>query len=166
MTHCPERAEQPSPGWSGAEPGGVLLYHIVFSTKNRKPIIQPAVKPQLFAYLAGCIRSMGGSASIVNGTADHVHMLVRLKQDRALADLMRDLKANSSKWLHRDFPSCQGFSLQGGYGAFTVSESQAKRVRAYIETQERHHQRVSFKEEYVAMLKAHGIDYDPQNLWT
>jgi len=142
-----------------------LLYHIVFSTKDRRPLLAPAIAERLHAYIGGGIGAEGGRAVIVNGTADHVHMLARLRQDQALSDLLRGIKACSSKWIHETFPGQHRFAWQSGYAAFTVSESQAERVSAYIRNQEAHHRRKTFEEEFVALLKAHGIAFDPAHLW-
>ncbi|MGD8452089.1 MAG: IS200/IS605 family transposase [Phycisphaerae bacterium] len=143
-----------------------LLYHIVFATKERRPWIEPAMADRLHAYLGGGVRAEGGTAIIINGTADHVHLLARLRQDKALSDIVRGLKALSSKWVHDTFPAHRRFAWQAGYGAFTVSESQTQRVRTYIEKQDAHHHRTTFDEEFAALLKAHGIAYDPKHLWT
>jgi REP element-mobilizing transposase RayT len=143
-----------------------LLYHIVFSTKDRRPLIEPAIAGRLYAYLGGGIRAEGGTAIAINGTADHVHILARLRQDKTVSDVLRGIKANSSKWVKDTFAAQQGFAWQSGYGAFTVSESQVQRVGAYIGDQEAHHRRQTFEEEFVAFLKAHGIAFDPKYVWT
>jgi REP element-mobilizing transposase RayT len=142
-----------------------LLYHLVFSTKGRRALLTPNVRAVLFPYLAGAMRGEGGDAIIVQGTADHVHILTHLRQDKALANVLRDIKANSSKWLHQTFPDQRSFAWQQGYGAFTVSASQSDKVRRYIEGQEKHHRRTTFEDEFIALLKAHGIDFDPRFIW-
>ena len=142
-----------------------LLYHLVFSTKERQPWLDGDIGPRVHAYLGGAIRDEGGVALLVNGMPDHVHILARLRQDKAVSAVLRDIKANSSGWIHRTLPELRSFAWQGGYGAFTVSQSQAERVRRYIEGQEEHHRKYTFKEELVALLKAHGIEYDERYLW-
>jgi REP element-mobilizing transposase RayT len=142
-----------------------LLFHCVFSTKDRKPEITPEVAPQLFAYLGGIVRSLDGAALAVNGVADHVHLLVSLKATVSIADAMRVVKANSSKWVHEQWPMKRSFGWQDGYGAFSVSRSNVDAVGAYIARQEDHHRTVSFQEEFVAFLKRHGIDYDERYIW-
>jgi putative transposase len=139
-----------------------LLYHVVFSTKNRRPLITAEYETRLYDYIGGTIRKQGGIALAINGTPDHVHLLVKLRPDKPVSDVMRDLKANASGWLHEVFPALRQFSWQHGYGAFTVSASQAERVCEYISTQKTHHQRRSFREELVALLKANGIEFDDQ----
>src|SRR5262249_38671815 len=132
---------------------------------HREPLLIPTVLPRLCEYLGSAIRGEGGTALIVNGMPDHIHILARLRQDAALSDVLRAIKANSSSWIHDTFPELSSFAWQSGYGAFTVSDSQCPRVRHYIERQEEHHRRQTFQEEFVAFLKAHGIEYDEQYLW-
>ena len=142
-----------------------LLYHIVFSTKGRETWLSEAMSPRLYEYLGGAIRSEGGIALAINGWLDHVHILAKLRQDKRVSDVLRDLKANSSGWIHREFVGLRGFAWQRGYGAFTVSQSQVEGVKRYIANQKVHHQTVSFKEEFLALLKAHGIEYDERYIW-
>jgi putative transposase len=137
-----------------------LLYHVVFSTKNREPLITSECETRLHDYLGGTIRRQGGVALAINGTADHVHILFKLRPDKSVSDVLRDLKANASGWLHEVFPGMRHFSWQNGYGAFTVSTSQVARVSEYISTQKAHHRRYSFRDELAALLKANGIEFD------
>ena len=141
-----------------------LLYHIVFSTKDREPWMIPSIGPRIHEYIGGAIRGEGGIALIVNGTADHIHILAKLRQDKALSKLIGELKANSSGWVSRTFKQALGFAWQEGYGAFTVSESQVPKVRGYIEGQEEHHRSVSFLEEFKVILRAHGLPFDERYL--
>ena len=101
---------------------------------------------------------------IINGTADHVHILAKLRQDKAISKLIGELKANSSGWISRTFEGCAGFEWQEGYGAFTVSQSQLSKVHRYIERQEEHHRSVSFLEEFKVLLKAHSLPFDERYL--
>lgn len=141
-----------------------LLYHIVFSTKEREPWLSATIRPRIHEYLGGAIRSEEGTALIVNGTSDHVHLLARLRQDKAVSKTVGEIKANSSGWISRTFDGLAGFAWQEGYGAFTVSESQVPKVRHYIAKQEEHHQSVSFRDELKALLKAHGLPFDERYL--
>ena len=141
-----------------------LLYHIVFSTKDREPWLMPSIRPRIHEYLGGAIRGEGGIALIVNGTADHVHILAKLRQDKAVSKLIGEVKANSSGWISRTFKEAAGFGWQEGYGAFTVSDSQIPKVRHYIERQEEHHQSVSFLEEFKVILRAHDLPFDERYL--
>ncbi|HEV2841594.1 MAG TPA: IS200/IS605 family transposase [Chthoniobacterales bacterium] len=141
-----------------------LLYHIVFSTKKREPWLTATIRRRVHEYLGGAIRNEGRIALIVNGTADHVHILAKLRQDKAISKVVGELKANSSGWISRTFKAAAGFEWQEGYGAFTVSESQLSKVYRYIERQEEHHRRISFLEEFKTLLKAHGLPFDERYL--
>jgi putative transposase len=141
-----------------------LLYHMVFSTKDRRPIIAPEYESRLYDYIGGTIRGVGGISLELNGTTDHVHLLAKLRPDRALSDVLRDLKANASGWMHDVFPLLKDFSWQRGYGAFTVSQSNVEEVRRYILRQKEHHEKVSFRDEFIHFLKANGIEYDERYL--
>ena len=137
-----------------------LLFHIIFSTKNRRPLITLDLEPQLYDYIGGIIRGLGGICLELNGTEDHIHLLAKLRPDRALSDVLRELKANASGWMHEVFPELKDFSWQRGYGAFTVSQSNVEKVREYIRRQKEHHTKVSFRDEFIQFLKANGVEYD------
>ena len=141
-----------------------LLYHVVFSTKGREPWLAVSMRSRIHEYLGGAIRGEGGIALSVNGTADHVHLLARLRQDKAVSKVIGEIKANSSAWISRTFKECRAFGWQEGYGAFTVSESQVSKVRRYIERQEEHHRSISFLEEFKGILRAHGLPFDERYL--
>ena len=141
-----------------------LLYHIIFSTKDRRPLITDLYQPRLYDYIGGTIRGLGGISLELNGTEDHVHLLTKLPPDKALSDVLRDLKANASGWMHDVFPDLKDFSWQRGYGAFTVSHSLVEEVRGYIARQKAHHQRISFRDEFIQFLKANGIEYNVRYL--
>ena len=142
-----------------------LLYHVVFSTKNREPFIVEACQPRLYEYVGGIVRQHGGVPLAVNGMEDHLHLFARLRQDVALADVVRNLKASTSGWMHKVFPDLKDFTWQRGYGAFTVSESQACTVRRYVERQKVKHRHQGFKEEFVGFLRAHSVEFDERYLW-
>ena len=142
-----------------------LLTHIIFSTKDRRPVLDADLKARLFPYLGGIIRAHDGKALIINGPADHVHILASLAAKHSLSDLMRELKADSSGWVHKNFPNQHAFAWQIGYGAFSVSHSSLAEVEKYIARQEEHHRKVSFQEEFVAFLKRHEMEYDERFLW-
>ena len=134
-----------------------LLYHFVFSTKGRLPLIDSEIQQPLYAYMGGIIKNQGGMP-------DHVHCLVRLPARKAVSDIMRVLKSDSSRWVNQRRPQDR-FAWQTGYGGFTVSESQVEKVRRYIQTQEEHHRKASFKEEVVSLLEKHNVEYNEQYLW-
>ena len=143
-----------------------LLYHIVFSTRERRPLITKEKQPRLYEYVGGIIRGLGGISLAIGGIEDHLHLLAKLRPDKALSSVLRDLKANSSGWMHDVFPEVRDFSWQNGYGAFTVSASQVPHVEKYILNQESHHRKRSFRDEFVEMLKVNDIDFDERFLWS
>jgi REP element-mobilizing transposase RayT len=140
-----------------------LHYHIIFSTKDRVPIIEATWRPRLHEYLGGAVKGLGGFPQGVGGTRDHVHLLVGLKSTHCLGDFMRELKKASSMWVHKEIEIPQ-FAWQSGYGAFTVSPTARKDVRQYIANQEEHHRRHSSREELERFLKKADVEYDPQYL--
>jgi putative transposase len=142
-----------------------LLVHFIFSTKQRCELIKPEFETDLHAYLGGIIRQIGGVAVCVNGTRDHVHLLVRVPADHSVAEVARLIKTNSSRWVHRRWPEHKGFAWQTGYGAFTVSESGVEAVRGYISKQQEHHRVRSYQEEFLAFLRKNGITVDERYLW-
>lgn len=142
-----------------------LVAHLIYSTKNREPSIDAPLLAPLHAYLGGIIHELNGHPLIIGGVADHVHLLVRLPKNMALPDLMRVLKANSSKWVHETYPSKHAFAWQTGYAAFSVSESGVDEVRRYIAGQADHHRAVSFQDEYRAFLRRHGFAFDERYIW-
>jgi putative transposase len=137
-----------------------LIYHIIFSTKDRQPLITETYQARLYDYIGGTIRGLGGISLALNGTEDHVHLLAKLRPDKALSDVLRDLKANASGWMHDVFPDLRDFSWQRGYGAFTVSQSQIEPVRSYIARQQEHHRKQSFRDEFIGFLQVNGVEYD------
>jgi REP element-mobilizing transposase RayT len=141
-----------------------LLYHIVFSTKDRVPSIHESLRERLYEYMGGILRGEGGVLLEIGGIPDHVHLLVKLKSDMPVAEIVRLSKSNSSKWLNELNDPAGRFAWQTGYAAFSVSESQVARVRRYIQNQESHHAKVSFRDELITLLKKHRIEYDERYL--
>jgi REP element-mobilizing transposase RayT len=142
-----------------------LLYHIVFSTKERIPLINDNLKEELYKYIGGIIRSEGGVQLEIGGTSDHIHILAKFKPAISVSEMLNKIKANSSKWANDHKMELRKFGWQEGYAAFSVSESQAPAVAEYIRNQEEHHRKQTFREEFLALLKRHGIEFDPQYLW-
>ncbi len=132
--------------------------HVVYSTKARQKLIAKSVQRRLWAYIAGICKSYNILVFAIGGTDDHVHALFRLPPTITLARAISLLKANSSRWM-----SNQGtrFSWQKGYGAFSVSSSNVAAVIKYIDNQEAHHRKMSFEQEFIALLDRHGVRYDP-----
>jgi len=139
-----------------------LLTDALFSTKDRQPIIRPEIKSDLYAYLGGIINSLKGKKPVlISGPNDHVHLLFVLPASLSLSDFMEKLKANSSKWLNQRSRR-RWFSWQTGYAAFSVSQSKLREVRTYISAQEEHHRRLTYQGEVIALLKKHGMAFDPK----
>ena len=136
-----------------------LHVHVVFSTKNRQPFIVDEWRARLHAFLGGAVRTAGCIPECIGGTSDHAHLLIGIRATHCLADVMRDIKQSSSKWVHEALSS-RDFGWQDGYGAFTVSASQLEAVKGYIESQVEHHRKRTFKEEYVEFLKRKGVEKD------
>ena len=137
-----------------------ILLHIVFSTKDRAPWITPEISERLYPYIGGIIRAERGVLYDIGGIEDHVHLYLRWRPDGAVSDLMRTVKARSSKWVHDTFPALGAFSWQEGFGVFTVSKSQEGAVKAYIVGQHEHHKKEDFKSELLRLLRAHGVEFD------
>ena len=142
-----------------------LLYHILYSTHERRPWIDPEIASRVHAYTGGVIRKLGGDALEIGGVNDHLHILARLRSDKAVSDVLRIIKAESSGWIHKTFPNMSHFAWQEGYTAFTVSESQVAKLLRYISNQGPHHKRMSFQEELIKLLTAHGVKFDERYLW-
>lgn len=140
-----------------------LHYHLVFSTKNRLPLITAEWRERLHEYLGGTVNGLGGFSQGVGGTDDHVHLLVGLKATHCLADFMRELKKASSVWV-RDEVGVRDFAWQEGYGAFTVSPTARPMVRQYIAHQEQHHAVKSYREELIDFLQHAGVEFDERYL--
>ena len=140
-----------------------LLYHLIFATKNREPLIANSWRARLHEYLGGCVAGLDGTPQGVGGVADHVHLLLGLKPTHCLSDFMRELKKSSSIWV-RETIGVSDFAWQEGYAAFTVSASARDSVRAYIRRQEEHHRRKTFREELVEFLEKSGVAYDARYL--
>jgi|GEM_PF-180663 len=140
-----------------------LHCHLVFSTKDREPWITPDWRDRLHGYLGGIVNGLGGIPLAIGGTENHVHLLVGFRSSHRVDYFLRDLKADSTAWVHREiYPQ---FSWQRGYAAFAVSPSDILNVKRYVVSQEEHHRRKTFQEEFVAMLNEQGIQYDKRYLW-
>jgi putative transposase len=137
-----------------------LLLHFVFSTKGRTAWITGDVAKRLHPYIGGIVRAEKGVLYEIGGVEDHLHMYLRWRPDGAVSDLMRTVKARSSKWVHETFPMLGAFAWQEGYSVFSVSKSQEASVKKYIAGQAEHHQKEDFKTELLRILHAHGVEFD------
>lgn len=142
---------------------GNILLHFIFSTHGRRPFMKKEFRDDLFAYLGGIVREMDSTALIINGTADHVHILIRARPAHSAAEIARVVKTNSSRWVREKYTA--DFGWQTGYGVFSVSESSVAEVPEYIASQEEHHKKRSFQEEFVAFLKKNHVEFDPKYIW-
>ncbi len=142
-----------------------ILVHIIFSTKNRKPLLQGQIIPELYSYLAGVLQECESPALKIGGIADHVHILCSLSKNYALAKVVEEIKKSSSKWLKTKGDAFQSFYWQNGYGGFSVSQSDTDVVIRYIEKQEEHHHKMTFQEEYRKFLEKYRIPYDERYVW-
>lgn len=143
-----------------------LWTHLIFSTKDRFPFLNDKVlRLEMHAYLAMILRKHNCEALIVNGVEDHVHSLFALSRTHAIASVVKEVKRTSSGWIKEASPNMSKFHWQGGYAAFSVSQSNLAEVIRYIENQEAHHKRMTFQDEYRAFLNAHKIEFDERYVW-
>jgi len=140
------------------------LMHVVFSTKDRRRVVTPAMQSKLWPYLGGIARNNKMKALQVGGIEDHVHILLSLPATLDVAKAVQLLKGNSSKWIHETFADERGFEWQKGYGAFSIGVSGVAETIAYIQNQAEHHRRVTFEEELAAILRKHGLEFQPRRL--
>lgn len=137
-----------------------LLLHAVFSTKHREPWLTDEIVRRLYPYMAGVIQAERGILYDIGGIEDHVHLYFRWRTDDSIANLLRTVKANSSGWIHKNWPALRTFAWQEGYGVFSVSKSQEQAVKSYIARQHEHHQQTDFQSEFLKMLRAHDVEFD------
>ncbi len=137
------------------------FYHTVFSTKHRANLITPALEARLYPFLGGIVRDLRCTLLAVNGMPDHVHLLIRYRPDLSHSELLQQIKGRSSKWVNETFSEFGHFSWQEGYGGFTVSQSAVPAVETYIACQKEHHERQDFQTEFLELLRLHGVEFDP-----
>jgi putative transposase len=142
-----------------------LYYHIVFSTKHRERWLTPDIEERVWSYVGGIARENKMTALQVGGIEDHIHILLGAPPTIAPSKAAQLIKGGSSKWIHETFPNMRAFAWQDGYGAFTVSKSVVPDVIKYIQSQREHHRTTTFQEEYLRLLKIHGVEYDERYLW-
>jgi putative transposase len=142
-----------------------LYAHVVFAVKGRNNCIGQHWKTELFSYITGIVKNKGQKLMVINGVSDHVHILIGFMPDCALSSLVRDIKANSSKWIKLSGFIKGKFEWQKGYGVFTVGQSRVEKVVNYIINQEHHHLKKTFRDEYIAFLEAYNIEYNMQYIF-
>jgi putative transposase len=142
-----------------------VLIHVIFSTKNREPLIEAAVQNPLYAYMATACNTIGCQAHKIGGTNDHIHIACSLSRTITIAEFIGTIKADSSKWIKTQGQSLAGFSWQNGYGAFSIGQSQLQSVNKYIAGQVEHHRVRSFQEEFREFLRRYQVQYDEKYVW-
>jgi REP element-mobilizing transposase RayT len=141
------------------------LFHLIFSTKSREPLITDAIRPDLHSYMGAILRQWESPAILMNSVADHVHILFCLSKNHALKTVVEEVKKGSSKWIKTKGPEFRDFYWQAGYGAFSVSQSGVAAVCKYIEMQAQHHRKITFQDELRAFLRKHRVEYDERYVW-
>ena len=142
-----------------------LVYHCIFSTKGRRAFINETIRERLYSYIRGILERNEAHALAIGGVADHVHLLIETSPAASVAEMMRIVKTNSSKWIRATFPTHADFGWQTGYGAFSVSSSAVPDVMRYIDNQAEHHRSRRFEDEFVEFLRRHGLDCDERYVW-
>jgi len=142
-----------------------VYIHFVFSTKERRKLIEKTIRPRLWAYLGGIAKQNKMVALAVGGTDNHAHLLISIPAAISPSKAIQLIKAGSSKWIHDEFPHKNEFAWQVGYSAFSVSPKRVQSVIDYINNQEEHHKTRTFEEEYIVFLKSSGFEYDEKHLW-
>ena len=142
-----------------------VLVHLVFSTKNREAVISQTLQSELHPYIAGTLNNLDCPPLQVGGVEDHVHLFFGIARTRSIAEVTELVKTSSSKWIKGKEPLLANFHWQKGYGAFSVSQSDADAVIAYILNQERHHARMTFQEEYRTLLERYQVAFDEKYVW-
>jgi REP element-mobilizing transposase RayT len=142
-----------------------IYIHAIFSTKNREPVLADEWRDELLHVLGGSANNTGCQSLIVGGVADHVHMLFQLARTITIADAMKSVKSSSSAWVNQTQGLPGPFHWQGGYAAFSVSQSQVETVREYIRKQPEHHAQKSFQDELREWLRRYGIEWDERFVW-
>ncbi len=139
--------------------------HLVFSTKNRKPLISKEIQDDLFSYLGGICKNLECNPIQVGGYRDHIHILCLLSKKIALMNLVEKIKSNSSKWMKTKGEQFTDFYWQNGYGVFSVNPTEIEIVQQYILNQEEHHKKISFQDEFLKFLKKYKVEYDKKYVW-
>jgi REP-associated tyrosine transposase len=142
-----------------------IYLHAVFGTKHRYPWITSSIEEDVYRYISGICKGLKCPVHKIGGMEDHIHILFELSKTESPMDVVKKIKANSSKWIKKKHPTCEKFSWQKGYGVYSVGQSTYKSVSRYIENQKEHHKKISFQDEFENMLKAAGLSFDPKYLW-
>jgi len=142
-----------------------LTFHVIFSTRHRRPLIPVETAGRLYGFIGTILRSQGNRLLLAGGMPDHLHLLVSLSRNTPIASTVRDIKANSCRWFRQHHGHGKNSIWQRGYAAFSVSFSDTERVRSYIRNQEQHHRKMTFEEELLRLLRRHDLEFDERYLW-
>jgi REP element-mobilizing transposase RayT len=142
-----------------------ILLHLVFTTKNRAPLILPELESELYAYIAAIHRNMACPLLKIGGTENHLHILCRLERVVTVSNLLEEIKKSSSKWIKGKEERLADFAWQAGYGAFSIGMSNVEALEKYIARQKTHHREVSFQDEYRTLLKKYRVEWDEKYVW-
>lgn len=142
-----------------------LLIHVVFSTKDRRHLINREMELPLHSYMAGTLLNLGSPCLAIGGTSNHVHILISFSKKLALSTAIGELKKSSSKWMKSQGPANRHFAWQEGYGAFSIGQSQVSALKRYILKQHEHHRTKSFEDEFIQFLRKYELEFDEQFLW-
>ena len=142
-----------------------VLIHLIFSTKNRQPLITESIETELYKYLGGIFRNFQCPSLLVGGDKDHIHALFVLSRTCSLAELVKEVKSSSSQWIKGKGDEFQHFQWQAGYGAFSIGQSSVEDLKHYIANQKEHHRRASFENEFRALCRKYNIEIDERYVW-
>jgi putative transposase len=142
-----------------------MLVHFTWSTEKRNPWLEKPMREDLYSIIGGIMRNKKAKLLAAGGVSDHIHLYASMPSTISIGDFVNAVKSNSSRWIHETYLRLRNFAWQEGYGAFSVSKSEETRVVRYVLNQENHHRGRTFKEELVALLDKHGIEYDKRYLW-
>ena len=142
-----------------------IYVHIIFATKGRSPYLSDGIRPELHAYMAKVLKECDSPPVIIGSVEDHVHILCALSKNFPVSKVVEEVKKSSSKWMKTKGKLLDNFHWQNGYGAFSVSPSKLEDVKSYIRSQEDHHRRISFQEEFRRFLEQYKVDYDERYVW-
>jgi putative transposase len=142
-----------------------LHFHLTFSTKRRERWFSKEIDERLWGYLGGIAKNHGVVPHAIGGADEHIHVALSMPAKLSISECVQFLKGNSSKWIHEVFPKMRGFAWQDGFGAFSVSKSVLPDVIEYVNRQREHHAKMTFEEEFIALLTKHEVEYDERYVW-
>jgi putative transposase len=142
-----------------------ILVHLIFSTKERRPLLQDDVRPKLHAYIIGILENHGSPSLATNSMTDHIHILFSLSRTITIAKIVEEVKTGSSVWLKTQSDGYRDFHWQNGYGAFSIGQSQVEDMKKYVASQQEHHRKVSFQDEHRKFLEKYQVEYDERYVW-